>query len=162
MIYKRSHRGRLNSRGLFCRWMVVKLYVDNNVSCSNIGKTSVLSSRHRANVDLTNFAVWINFKVQSTHHRFKFHYNDVIMGAMASQITNLMIVYWSVHSGADQRKHQRSTSLAFAWGIHRWPVNSQHKVPVKRNMFPFWWCHYVMRTNRMSDRKTMLSLYSNI
>ena len=37
--------------------------------------------------------------------------------------------------GADQRKHQSSASLAFVWGIHRWPVNSPHKGPVK--MFPF-------------------------
>ena len=65
------------------------------------------------------------------------HYNDVIMSAMASQITNLTIVYLSVYSGADQRKHQSSMSLAFMWGIHRWPVNSPHKGPVLWKMFPF-------------------------
>ena len=64
------------------------------------------------------------------------HYNDVIMGAMASQITSLTIVYSSVYS-ADQRKHQSSASLAFVKGIHRWPVNSPHKGPVTRKMFPF-------------------------
>ena len=37
----------------------------------------------------------------------------------------------------DQRKHQSSASLAFVWGIHRWPVNSPHKWPVTRKMFPF-------------------------
>ena len=31
------------------------------------------------------------------------HYNDVIMGAIASQITSLTIVYPTVYSGADQR-----------------------------------------------------------
>ena len=40
-------------------------------------------------------------------------------------------------SGADQRKHQSSASLAFVRGIHRWPVNSPHKGPVTRKMFPF-------------------------
>ena len=65
------------------------------------------------------------------------HYDDVIMGAMASQITSLMIVYSTVYSGADQRKHQSSASLAFVWGIHRGPVNSSHKWPVMRKMFPF-------------------------
>ena len=35
------------------------------------------------------------------------------MGAMGSQITSLMIVYLTVYSGADQRKHQSSASLAF-------------------------------------------------
>ena len=37
----------------------------------------------------------------------------------------------------DQRKHQRSASLAFVRGIHRGPVNSPHKWPVTRKMFPF-------------------------
>ena len=65
------------------------------------------------------------------------HYNDVIMGAVASQITSLTSVYPTVYSGADQRKLQRSASLAFVRGIHRSPVNSPHKWPVTRKMFPF-------------------------
>ena len=65
------------------------------------------------------------------------HYSDIIIGAMASQIVSLIIVYSTVHSGADQRKHQSSVSLAYVQGIHRWPVNSQHKWPVTRKMFPF-------------------------
>ena len=65
------------------------------------------------------------------------HYHDVIMGAMASQITSITIVYSTVYSVADQRKPQNSTSLAFVWGIHRRPVNSPHKWPVTRKMFPF-------------------------
>ena len=65
------------------------------------------------------------------------HYNGVIMTAMASQITSLTIVYSTVYSGADHRKHQSSVSLAFVRGIHRWPVNSPHKGPVTRKMFPF-------------------------
>ena len=65
------------------------------------------------------------------------HYNDVIMGAIASQITSLTIVYSIVYSDADQRKHQSSTSLAFVRGIHLGPLNSPHKWPVTRKMFPF-------------------------
>ena len=65
------------------------------------------------------------------------HYNDVIMSVIASQITSLTIVYSTVYSGADQRKHQSCASLAFVWGIHRGPVNSPYKWPVKRKMFPF-------------------------
>ena len=65
------------------------------------------------------------------------HYSDVIMGMVASQITSLTIVYSTVYSGADQRKHQSSASLAFVRGIHRGPVNSLHKWPVTRKMFPF-------------------------
>ena len=65
------------------------------------------------------------------------HYGDVTMGSIASQITSLTIVYSTVYSGADQRKHQSSVSLAFVRGIHRGPVNSPHKWPVTRKMFPF-------------------------
>ena len=65
------------------------------------------------------------------------HFSDVIMGAKASQITSLTTVYPTVYSGADQRKHQSSVSLAFVQGIHRSPVNSPHKRPVTWKMFPF-------------------------
>ena len=68
---------------------------------------------------------------------YLYHYDAVKMGAIASQITSLAIVYPTVYSGADQSKHQRSASLAFVWGIHRGPVNSPHKLPVARKMFPF-------------------------
>ena len=65
------------------------------------------------------------------------HYSDVIMGTMASQITCLTIVYSTVYSEADQRKHQSFASLAFVPGIHRWPVNSPHKWPITRKILPF-------------------------
>ena len=65
------------------------------------------------------------------------HYGDVIMSAIASQITSLTIVYSTVYSGADQRKHESSASLAFVPRIHRGPVNSPHKWPVTRKMFSF-------------------------
>ena len=66
------------------------------------------------------------------------HYSDVIMSAMASQITSVTMVYSTVCSGAiNQRKHQSSASLAFVWEIHRWPVNFPHKWPVTRKIFPF-------------------------
>ena len=88
-----------------------------------------------------------------SYWRYKLHYNDVIMGTMTSQITSLTIVYSTVYSGWDQRKHQSSASLAFVRGIHWWPVNSPHKGPVTRKMFPidevimrgivvrYDWCH---------------------
>ena len=70
----------------------------------------------------------------------------VIMYAMATQATGVLIVYSTVCSGADQRKHQSSASLAFAMGIHQWPMNSPHKGPVTRKILPFddvdmiiWW-----------------------
>ena len=65
------------------------------------------------------------------------HYSDVIMSAMTSHITDVLIVQSRVCSGADQGKHQRSASLAFVRGIHRWPVNSPHKGPVTQKIFSF-------------------------
>ena len=59
------------------------------------------------------------------------------MSAMASQITSLTIIYSTVYSGTDQRNDQSSASLAFVRRIPRWPVNSPHKAPVTRKMFPF-------------------------
>ena len=71
-------------------------------------------------------------------HGNEFHYTDVIMGKMVSQITSLTIVYSTVYPGPDQRKHQSSASLAFVRGIHRGQVNSPHKWSVTRKMFPFY------------------------
>ena len=65
------------------------------------------------------------------------HYIDVIMTTMASQITSLTVVYSTVYSDTDQRKHQSSASLALVWGIYQGPVNSPHKWPVTRKTFPF-------------------------
>ena len=59
------------------------------------------------------------------------------MGAIVSQITSLTIVFSTVYLDTDQRKHESSASLAFVRGIHRRPVNSPHKWPVTRKMFPF-------------------------
>ena len=67
------------------------------------------------------------------------HYSDIIIGAMASQITSLIIAYSTDYWGADQRKHQSSASLAFCGEFtdDRWPMNSPHKWPVMRKIFSF-------------------------
>ena len=77
-----------------------------------------------------------NHAVQPTVVLLEWDYDDVIMGAIASLITSLTIVYSTVYSDAEQR-HQSSAPLAFVWGIHRGPVNNPHKWPVTRKMFPF-------------------------
>ena len=55
------------------------------------------------------------------------HYTDVIMSAMASQISSLMIVYSTACSGADQRKHQRPASLAIMVS-HNCNVHAVHQI----------------------------------
>ena len=73
-----------------------------------------------------------------------FHYNDVIMGAIASQITSLTIVYSIVYSDADQRKHQSSASLVFVRGIHRdrWIPRTNGQLHRK---YSIWWRHHAVR-----------------
>ena len=76
------------------------------------------------------------------HLRFRFEFNQCgvyfsqFKSPMASQITSVSFVCLTVCSSAD-KKHQSSASLAFMKGIHRWTVDSPHKRPVTRKMFPF-------------------------
>ena len=87
--------------------------------------------------------------------------SDIIMSAMASQITSHTIVYSIVYWGADQRKHQSSASLAFVWGIHRSPVNSPHKWPVMRKMFPFDDIITTFDLSSVRSRQTYNTLHNN-
>ena len=66
------------------------------------------------------------------------------MGAMAYQITKLLIVYSTVYSGADQRKHQSSASLAFVQGIYQGPVNSPAQMGSNAENVSIWWRHDVL------------------
>ena len=57
------------------------------------------------------------------------------MGTMASQITSRLFTPSFIQVQI-KKKHQSSASLACVWGIHLWPVNSPHKGPLTRKMFP--------------------------
>ena len=81
---------------------------------------------------------WRIYKVlRSQWVDYTLYYNDIIMSTMAFQITGVSTVCTTVCSGADQRKHQISASLAIVTGIHRWPVDFPHKGPLPPKMFPF-------------------------
>ena len=72
---------------------------------------------------IIDIRTWISNHIQQWDH-FPFHdltlhCDDVIMTTIASQIPNLAVVYSTVYSDANQRKHQSSASLAFVRGIHR-------------------------------------------
>ena len=102
--------------------------------------TSDQESSSELSCQLKSVPGWVSIELQAMTFkcdRYWLSKLHVIMSAMASQITSLTIVYLCVYSSADQRKHQSSASLAFVRGIHRWPVNSPHKWPVTRKMFPF-------------------------
>ena len=70
------------------------------------------------------------------------HYNGVIMCAMTSQITSLTIVYSTVYSGADQRKHQAPRHWPLCreftgdWWISTKSANNPENVSI-------WWSHHV-------------------
>ena len=75
-----------------------------------------------------------------------YHYTDVIMGAIASQIISITIVCSTVYSDADQRKHHRSASLAFVWGEFTGPQMASNAemflfddVIMFRLLYPMWW-----------------------
>ena len=71
------------------------------------------------------------------------HYCDVIMGSMASQTTSLMI-YSTIHSGADQINHQSSALLAICAGNS--PVTGEFPAQMARNAenVSIWWHHHVI------------------
>ena len=78
------------------------------------------------------------YDIQSLYPTIQLHhYSEVIMSPVAPKITNLTIIYSTVYSGADHRKHQSSVSLGLAQRIHRWPVNSLHKGQATWKIFPF-------------------------
>ena len=88
------------------------------------------------------------------------HYNDVIMGAIASQITSLTIVYSTVYSGADQSKHQSSASLAFARGNHRdrWIIA---QMASNAENVSIWWRHHVIRCEWQCERDSHFQVASS-
>ena len=83
--------------------------------------------------------VWVSMTLKQSHcNETLWHYGDVIMGTIASQITSLIWLFTQPFIQTQiKKKHQSSTSLAFVRGIHRRLVNSLHKWPVTRKMFPF-------------------------
>ena len=100
------------------------------------------------NVEKSGFVAFQNYQTHRLLYRDQFqfalnvhHYIDFIMITMASQITSLTIVYSTVYSDADQRKHQSSASLAFVWGIHRTGEFPAQRASNAENV-SIWWRHH--------------------
>ena len=64
------------------------------------------------------------------------HYRGVIMGAMASQITNVNIVFSTVYSGAYHRKHQLKLSVTGLCEGNSQMASNTENVSI-------WWHHHV-------------------
>ena len=69
------------------------------------------------------------------------HYNDVMMGTIASQITSLTIVYSTVYSDADQRKHQSSRVTGLCAGNSPGTGTGEFPAQMASNVenVSFWW-----------------------
>ena len=74
---------------------------------------------HRVECGFSGVKLYLKTCWYINTYAFQCHYDGATMSLMASQITSLTVVYSTVYSDADQRKHQSSVSLAFVWGIHR-------------------------------------------
>ena len=131
---------RADSRFVSSQWETALLcndvshWLDASLESAQCGICKIISVPPKSIETLIwQYSVWYG----QVGIRLYFHYDDVIMSAIASHITSLTIVYSTVYPGAVQSKHQSSASLAHVWGIHRGPVNYPHKWPVTRKMFPF-------------------------
>ena len=114
----------------FCLYYI---HSQNHIFCSAFLETLItyeyysLNSYCKTVTDVVSFGALVTYT----------HYSDVIMSVIASQITSLTIIYSTVYSDTDQRKHQSSAALSFVRGIHRWPGNSPQKGPVTRKIMIF-------------------------
>ena len=82
------------------------------------------------------------------------------MSAMTSELTSLTIVYWTVYSGADHKKHQSSASLAFVRGSHRWPVNFHTKASDAEN-FSIMMVNIILQTYQISHLCLIIKIHEN-
>ena len=111
----------------FRRMRNPQFYVPGKRSMKNPTRNALTywSNQHFQLLYTAAISFWGTLKVTVLYRMS--HYGDAIMSMMASLITSLTIVSATVYSGEDQRKHQSTASLAFLRGIHRWPVNYEHK-----------------------------------
>ena len=73
------------------------------------------------------------FMIRQVHYCTS-HCNDFRIGAMASQITGVSIVWSTVCSGAEQQQQQQKIKAPRHWGES---MDSNNKGPVTRRMLPF-------------------------
>ena len=85
---------------------------------------------------------WIELIMFVEHSPLIKHYCEVIMSTIASQTTSVSIVYSTVCSYADQRKHQSSALLALCTGNS--PVTDEFPAQRASNAenVSIWWCHH--------------------
>ena len=108
---------------LACMWLTVRGKCPIKYSPGAVQMISLLLLN-----DKKYFLSWCALKLQRRHNG-----HDGVPNHQPYDCLLNCLFRW----GADQGKHRSSASLALVRGIHRWPVNSPHKGPVTRKMFPF-------------------------
>ena len=79
------------------------------------------------------------------------HYSDVMISAMASQITSASIVCSTVCSVADQRKHQSSASLALCQGNPPVAGGFPSQRASNAEIVSIWWRHHDLMPVKQSQ-----------
>ena len=82
------------------------------------------------------------------------------MGANASQITSLTVIYSAVYSGADQRKHKSSASLAFGLCAGNSPETGEFPAQIASNAenVSIWWRHHADHSKAVKYDMNILAL----
>ena len=122
---------------------------------ANIGRCNVLvhvgiKPFSEAELTHTHVARWRHLTTMGWYYHLNRNYSVDVHLALQwrhewarwrLKITSLLMVCWTVCSGADQRKHQSSASSAFVSGVHRWPVNSLSRRAGDAENVSIWWRH---------------------
>ena len=139
-------RHQVVARTLYTGWSHDMITVPKSLAFCMGNSPQCIPLHGSANVKLYSFLCRVpeqTFELNK-HSSCMHHYNDVIMGAIASQITSLTIVYSAVYSDADQRKHESSASLAFV----RWISSVTGEFPAQMasnaENVSIWWRHHVL------------------
>ena len=106
--------------------------------------------------DSTTSIHYFNYITSSSSYLHYIITSDVIMSAMAFQITSLTIVYSTAYSCTYQGKHQSSASLAFVW-----PVTGEFPTQRASNAEnnSIWWRHHVQVECRFLGERTCCYVY---
>ena len=81
----------------------------------------------------------------ASHKVNMWHYSDAIMSTMVSQITGNSMVYSTISSGAEQRKHQSSALIGLCAGNS--PVTGEIPAQTASNAenVSIWWCDHACK-----------------
>ena len=84
------------------------------------------------------------------------HHIDVIMGTLASQITSFTIVFSTVYSDADQRKHQIFRVLGLCAGNSPVAGEFHAHMAIDAEYVSIWWRHheYPIKSAQMSSSES--------